>query len=105
MSDTWPIIERWLLGSNRLVDSDGLETSIQPTWSVSPGVALVAVLVAALLLLVIYWHESATAGRVSKVALASIRTALVAVIAFMFYGWTIQRHRTELSDVVVVLDD
>ena len=28
-----------------------------------------------------------------------------ALVLLMLYGWTVQRHRTDLPDVVVVLDD
>jgi hypothetical protein len=59
----------------------------------------------AAMMLVVYWHESSTAGRVWKVLLAGIRTALIAIVLLMLFGWTVQRHRTDLADVVVVLDD
>ena len=72
MHDLWPNAERWLLGNSRPEEAGGLESSIQPTWSIPPDMALVAVLVAAVIFLVIYWHESAAAGRPWKVMLAGI---------------------------------
>jgi hypothetical protein len=62
-------------------------------------------LLSAAVMLVVYWHESGAVNRVWKVILAGIRTALVGVILVMLLGWTVQRHRTDLPDVVVILDD
>src|SRR6187402_3056823 len=105
MNDAWRQLERWLVGEYLSADPGGLETSVQPTWTMSPGwIALVLAATAAMMLFV-YWHESATASRGWKVLLAGLRTLLVGLILLMLFGWTVQRHRTDLPDVVVILDD
>jgi hypothetical protein len=101
----WRQIERWLIGENLSPDPDGLETSIQATWTIAPGVVCLVLLVAAGITLWVYWRESPSAGRSSKALLAAIRTSLVGLVLFMLFGWTVQRHHTDLPDLVVVLDD
>jgi hypothetical protein len=105
MNETWRDLERRLIGETLSADPGGLETSIQPTLDISPTLAIALVLATAALMLLIYWNESSTAGRAWKVLLAGIRTALVGIVVLMLYGWTVQRHRTDLPDVVIVLDD
>jgi hypothetical protein len=105
MSAAWRQLERWLIGGGFSSDPGGLETSIQPTWVMAPGLVCLVILMAAAMMLFVYWHEASSASRVWKVLLAGIRTALVALVLLMLFGWTVQRHRTDLADVVVVLDD
>jgi hypothetical protein len=105
MNETWRQVERWLIGENLSPDPGGLETSLQPTWTIPPGLVALALLATALAMLFVYWHESAAAARGWKVLLAGLRTLLVGLILLMLFGWTVQRHRTDLPDVVVVLDD
>ncbi len=105
MNDAWRQVERWLIGENLSTDPGGLETSIQPTWTLVPGLVALVLLATAAMMLFVYWHESATASRGWKVLLAGLRTLLVGLILLMLFGWTVQRHRTDLPDVVIVLDD
>jgi hypothetical protein len=105
MSEFWRNVERQLIGDNVSADPGGLETSIQASSPQPAWMVLLFLLMAAAVLLVVYWNESRTAGRLWKLLLAGIRLALVGVVVLMLYGWTVQRHRTDLPDVVVVLDD
>ena len=105
MNDAWRQVERWLVGENLSADPGGLETSIQPTWTLAPGLVALVLLATAAMMLLVYWNESATAARGWKVLLAGLRTLLVGLILLMLFGWTVQRHRTDLPDVVIVLDD
>src|SRR5262245_65070920 len=104
MNDAWRQIERWLAGQNLSADPGGLETSIQPTWTLPPGLIALVLLVTAAAMLLIYWHESASASRGWKVVLAGLRTLLVGLILLMMFGWTVKRNRTDLADVVVLID-
>ncbi|HEX5103533.1 MAG TPA: VWA domain-containing protein, partial [Pirellulaceae bacterium] len=105
MNGVWRDIERWLIGENLSADPGGLETSVQAASPVPPWLVLLLILATAGVMLLVYWNESQTAGRVWKVLLAGMRTALVGLVVLMLYGWTVQRHRTDLPDVVVILDD
>lgn len=105
MNDTWRQIERWLVGEPLSGESGGLETTLQSTWNAPPWLVLGVLLVSGSILLAVYLRESQSAARPWKVLLAAMRLGLVGIILLMLYGWTVQRHRTDLPDVVVVLDD
>lgn len=105
MSDFWRQIERRLVGENLSADPGGLETSVQAASPLPPWLVVLLLLVTAGVMLLVYWNESNTAAHGWKVLLAGIRTALVGLVVLMLYGWTVQRHRTDLPDVVVILDD
>ncbi len=105
MNDLWRQLEQWAVGEPLSRDAGGLETTIQATWDVPPWLVLAVVLGSAAILVAVYWRESPSASRPWKVLLAGLRLALVGLVVLMLYGWTVQRHRTDLPDVVVLLDD
>jgi len=105
MNVLWRRLERLLIGENLSADPGGLETAIQAAWPLPPGVIALLLLVVAALVLLVYWHESPSAGRFWKLLLAATRTCLASIVVVMLLGWTVQRHRTDLPDLVVVLDD
>jgi hypothetical protein len=105
MNDAWKNIEQLLFGQPISGEPGGLETTLQPSWDLPPWLVLAVLIVSGAILLAVYWRESPTAARPWKLLLAAMRLGLVAIVLVMLYGWTIQRHRTDLPDVVVVLDD
>ena len=105
MNGAWRQVEELLLGAGASPEAGGLETTIQPTWDLPPWLVLGVLIASAAILLAVYLRESPTAARPWKVLLAAMRLGLVAIVLVMLYGWTVQRHRTDLPDVVVVLDD
>jgi hypothetical protein len=105
MSPMWRQVERWLIGENISPDASGLDSSVQSTWSISLGATMLALLAAGMVVLLVYWRESPSATQIARVVLAGLRTTLLAIVLFMLFGWTVQRHRTDLPDVVIVLDD
>lgn len=105
MSDFWSEVQRILIGENLTDETAGVETSIHQTWPWPPWVLLALILVFAAVVVFVYVRERSSAGRIAKTGLAGIRLCLAGVVAMMLLGWTIQRHRTDLPDVVVILDD
>jgi hypothetical protein len=105
MNDAWRQIEELLLGEPVSGQPGGQETTLQPTWDLPPWLVLSVLIASAALLLAVYLRESPSAARPWKVLLAAMRLALVGIVLVMLYGWTVQRHRTDLPDVVIVLDD
>ena len=103
MSQAWQLFERWFDGGFASRHS-GLETTIQPNWSASPGWVGLILVIATISVWLIYWREP-SAGRPWKLLLATIRTVLVALVLLLLYGWTMQRHQADLADVAIVLDD
>jgi hypothetical protein len=105
MNDFWKQAERMLAGENLADDTAGVETTIRQTWPWPPWVLLALLLMFAAIVIFVYVRERRSAGRIAKTALAAIRLAIAGVLAMMLLGWTIQRHRTDLPDIVVMLDD
>jgi hypothetical protein len=86
-------------------NAPGTELTRSHSWPWAPSVTIVVLAAVSVYVLTIYYRERGTAGRVMKTALATMRIVLVALVIFMMYGWMLHRHRTDLPDLVVVLDD
>ncbi len=94
-----------LLGRRATAADAGLEISLERS---SPWPPWVTVLLVIGLASWVFWLYSREQGRRStrwRVGLAAIRLSLVCLVLIMMYGWTVNRHRTDLPDLVVVLDD
>ena len=53
----------------------------------------------------IYSREPGQVRRGTRLALATIRLLLVVLVVTMMYGWMRDRYRTDLPDLVIVVDD
>jgi hypothetical protein len=96
--------EQWFLGLSPS-DGQGAAISLAPTWTLSVFVLVGLLLGVVTLILLLYLTENSTAGRASRLSLAIIRLLAIGLVVFMLYGWILQRHRTELADLVLILDD
>jgi len=83
----------------------GVETTRSHSWPWPPSATILLLLIAAAIVIAIYVRERGSAGRLMKTFLAAIRIALVGLVLFMMYGWMLHRHRTDLPDIVIMLDD
>ena len=97
MNDAWD----FLFAQN----GPGTETTRSHSWPWSPSITVVLIVAAATYVIAIYLRERGTAGRLVKATLATIRILLVVLVIFMMYGWMLHRHRTDLPDLIVILDD
>lgn len=61
--------------------------------------------VASLLVLLLYWLETSEVGRWPRLGLATLRILQLSIVLFMMYGWVIQRQRTDLPDLAVIVDE
>jgi len=104
MTRWWQSIEAWLFG-NPNGGGVGLETTIEPSFPWPIWMLWLLLGIAALVILIVYSRERASAARWQKGLLAALRLGLVGILALMLLGWTYQRHRTDLPDVVIVIDD
>jgi hypothetical protein len=100
---TIPTTPTWLLA--QLDTGEGLETQVVGTWSIPAWVALSLLIAAAAYVLAVYLHERGAARLPTKLFLAGVRISLVGLLLLMLYGWVRERHRTDLPDVVIVVDD
>jgi hypothetical protein len=82
----------------------GEESSVFSTLAWPPWI-LVVLLVALFAWIVWnYRQERGHASRFWRGALMGLRIGAVLVLLFMLHGWMLQRHRTDLPDLVVLLD-
>lgn len=86
-------------------EGTGVETTRSHSWPWPPSVTIVLLASAAALVIWVYVRERGAAGRLMKTVLAAIRIALVCLVVFMMYGWMLHRHRTDLPDIVILVDD
>jgi hypothetical protein len=101
-----PLILPILLAANEETGvGEGVESAVVqvPPWP--PAVTLLLLIVAAIFVVTIYLRERGRAHVLAKLALATVRFALIALVIFMLYGWMQQRYRTDLPDLVVIVDD
>lgn len=105
MNALWRYVEGWAGREPAAANPERLEASLEATWQVSPALLAAFVLVVVAVLLTVYWHERSSGHKWWKLGLAAIRSTLVGLVVFMLLGWTLQRHRTDLPNLAVVLDD
>ena len=106
MNDLWRQLEAWLIGEPLSAQPGGLETSIQPTWDLPPWLVLTVLLASARRAAggLLAGKSQCRRGR-GRCCSPACGWRWWAWSLLMLYGWTVQRHRTDLPDVVVVLDD
>ena len=97
-------IARFLNGSTERADPS-LQTQAEHNWPLSPSWTLVFAVAAILYVSFIYWREAGQASRFSRTLLAAMRVLLVVIAGYMLYGWMIRPYRTDLADIVIVVDD
>jgi len=85
--------------------AEGMESKVLPTWYWPPWLLLLVGLFAVVFVVAMYMIERGGASIFTRLLLASVRLALVAIVMVMLYGWMRHEHKTDLPDIVVVLDD
>ncbi len=98
-----------LLAQTPVNPGEGLTYELEPAWSWAPAVVvlLIAVVVPLVigLVLFLYLSERGGAGVFPRVGLAVVRLLLIGIVVLMLVGWMLNQNRTDLPDVVVLLDD
>ncbi|QDU93472.1 VWA domain-containing protein [Lignipirellula cremea] len=88
-----------------LAQGEGLVTKVLPTWVLPPGLVVLAALAGAAYVGYNYYRERGMAGWKMRAGLGLIRFALLAIVVLMLYGWMRHRHKTDLPDLVIAIDD
>lgn len=105
MSTWWRTIETVLLGQPLREEANGLETTIDHSWPLAPGIMLAVWIGFAIVIIGLYAAERPSAGKFAKGLMSLGRIALAGVVLLMLLGWTVTRHRTDLPDVIIMVDD
>ena len=95
----------WLFARSRPEGGEGLESTLRHTWPMPPWVTLLLLLAAGVFVVAVYLRESGGVSRRVRVGLALIRLTLVGLILFMMHEFFLQPYRTDLPDLIVVVDD
>ncbi len=85
--------------------SPGTEVTRSHSWPWGPAAAIVLVTAAAAFVIWVYAREQGRAGPWRKAVLAAHRILLIVLVVFLLYGWMLHRHRTDLPDLVLLIDD
>ena len=101
LSSIWNDLRDFLLAGG----TPGTEITRTHSWPWGPAVMLVLVVAAAAWVSYVYSRERGRAGRAMKTTLAVLRIALIVLVVFLLYGWMLHRHRTDLPDLVLLIDD
>ncbi len=83
----------------------GTDLTRSHSWPWPPSVTVLLLALAAGLVILLYLREHGAASRRIKLVLAGLRIALIALVVFMMHGWLLHRHRTDLPELVVMIDD
>ncbi len=84
---------------------EGLEESLVHSWPWPPWLTLLLLIVAGVFFVGLYLREPGQVPRSTRLSLAAIRLSLFALVVMMMYGWMRDRFRTDLPDLVIVVDD
>ncbi len=100
-------VELWnrLIGGPSPPAGEGLESALSHTWPWPPWATVLFLIAAAVYVIAVYLREPGAARRRTRLTLAVFRILLVALLLTMMYGWMLERYRTDLPDIVVVVDD
>jgi hypothetical protein len=95
--------ERLLRGDKASV-GEGLQDTVFPTLAWPEWAPVVVLLLVAVWSLWHYRSERGPASLAARLVLALVRVCAAAVLVFMLEGWMVQRHRTDLPDLVLLID-
>jgi hypothetical protein len=82
----------------------GTEVTRSHTWPWAPSVTAGAAGLAAALVIYLYAREQARGPAFSSPCWRAANR-LIALVLFMMYGWLLNRHRTDLPDLLLLIDD
>ena len=104
-NNTWVWLVEWLFGIGSSSAGEGRESKLEWTTLFPTWLTIALVVGAAIYVVVIYSREQTTRGVLWRYGLAAIRIVLVAMVVFMLYHLVVRPYRTDLPDLVIVLDD
>jgi len=97
-------LQELLPGAPSTGGGEGLETVVTWTAPWPAWVTLLLIIFSIVVVIVIYIKERSSSTPLVKMALIGLRLALIGLVIFMFYEFVKRRYKTDLPDLVVVVD-
>lgn len=94
-----------LLAQDSVASGEGIEHALKASWLWPAWLIVVGVLSVSLLVVLLYLGERGRARIFGRLFLASLRIALIGLVLLMLFGWILERNRTDLPDVILLIDD
>lgn len=104
MTDTFTRWLQWALGIDPAETGEGTQWTLEAPGAWNPETLFLFAVAAVAFVVWIYLREG-SAGRLTKLFLAGIRLAIIAVVLFMLFGVQLSVQRTRLPYLVVAIDD
>ena len=101
MRISW-LLRNWF-GTSDTADGQGLETTFEHAWPLPAWLTLLAVALVAAIVLATYHYEH-RGRKPIRAVMTALRLAVFAMALFMLYGWVQHQHRTELPELIIVVD-
>jgi len=102
---TWVRIVELFFGIGSSTAGEGRESRFEWTAPLATWVTIALLVAAAVYVFVIYSREHTTRGAFWRYVLAGVRVVLIGLVVFMMFRLVMRPFRTDLPDLVVVLDD
>lgn len=96
---------QWLFGGGSRAAGEGRQATLDWSAPWATWVTLVLIIAAAGFVIAIYVREQTSRHAIWRYVLAAIRVALIVLVVFMLYRWVLRPYKTDLPDLVVVVDD
>ena len=91
--------------ADREFAGQGLESSLEHISPWPPWITILLVVAAAVFAFGVYWREQSPPHKLTKFSLATIRFAVMCLVIWMMYGFTVRPFHTDLPDLLLVVDD
>ncbi len=84
---------------------EGLQYQLRRTWGWDAWIVVLLIIGAVAFVVNTYLRERGTSRASARLGLAIVRSTLILMAGAMMLGWLLHRDRTDLPDLVIVIDD
>jgi len=101
-SITTPAIESAAISTANATAS--IESVLQADWPLPLWVTIVAAIAVMVLVGALYWSERGRASRALRMVLATVRFTLLALVVWMWAGWSWLQYRSDKPELLIMID-
>lgn len=97
-------VASWLSGTSATNEAN-VELTFESTWNVAAWIPLTVFMLAAAGVFYLYFMTPSRISRRVRLTLLCLRLLLVGLVLWMMFGLAVRRYRTDLPDLILLLDD